>query len=211
MTTTEQVIDQDFARYVQEHMPAHLAADTSADGEGARTSWRADARRTWLMRLAQGWRPGELLGDEAPPEVHLVDGSPKRRPFSEVSPQLEYRAAEVARELGARAIHIDVLAQATLDMALDSPVNKVEWAIATGLDAIARYEAQRRNAAAEQQAMTLIRVTMAFRGIGGKEWAVGDYRVSPEELQELAVRQQKVEAEALRREWAPPAPPFYVV
>jgi hypothetical protein len=200
--TTE--VDTSFEEYVKRNLPDNLVADSSTHGQGARDSWIADARRNWLARLAQGWTPRELIeGPDFTTETHL-DGSPVRRPVSEVSASLEAEAYQVAASLYERGIRIDAIAEHCLRMALDSPVEKVRWAVAEGLAAIARYDGQRRNERAERDATAIIRVTTAFTGPGAKAWPVGEHRIDQEELATLATWARRLEEQCVARGWSSP-------
>jgi hypothetical protein len=205
MTTTEPAIDQDFERYCQQHLPAHLANDTTPDGELARISWRGTTRRWWLTQIANGFRPAELLGDLPMPPINAA-GRAVRPPRSEVSTELEMQAHQVGAALGERGLHLDSLAAAALSMAIDTPVARLQWAISEGLAAIARHDAKVQNERAEAAQRRMLTVHLGFRA-KTKSYAVGQHPISVQEAQDLGDWASKMEAEAAARGW--PAPNGY--
>jgi hypothetical protein len=209
--------------FVNRMMPTYLRADSpvpaswpySAEAwqelqQKARAVWIEQATIEFVRLVSLGWRPDELAAGPAYGTETYGDGSPKRLPAPDISPDLQHEARRLLSAAAARGIRLDGIEEGRLQQISAGHGNEQT---ATGVvqsvrNQIQAHDAQQRATAQEADARPILRVLHPFRARGNRHFAPGEYPISPEEAEDLRDWAEKQEAEQRRHNW--PAPPGFV-
>lgn len=201
-------------------------------GEEAWQALAAKAREHLGLRPAfdfaygvavHGHFPDELASGQLRPgaRTNAATGAVVRPPKPTIPPATEDRARDAVRALARRNLKLDPALQQNLELAAygryTSQPRGAEAAISAAESAVWQHEAQRQAAAKEEAERPWLVVHFAFRGPGGRSFAVGRQQVEPALAGELREWRETMEAQAEQRGWDAPSghnpgnwPPFSI-
>ena len=170
-----------------------------------------------------GHYPDELATGQLRPgaRINMATGKVVRPPEPTIPRVTEGRARDALKALAARNLKIDVVLQQNLELAAygryTSHPRGADAAISAAESAVRQHEAQRQAAAKEEAARPWLVVRFAFKGRGGRSYAVGRQRVDTARADELLEWRETMEAQAKQHGWDAPSgynpgnwPPFTI-
>lgn len=171
----------------------------------------------------QGHYPDELASGQLRPgaRTNAATGAVVRPPEPTIPRATEDRARDALKALARRNLKLDPALRQNLELAAygryTSQPRGAEAAISAAESSVWQHEAQRQAAAQEEAERPWLVVRFAFRGPGGRSFAVGRQQVEPALADELREWRETMEAQAEQRGWDAPSgynpgnwPPFTI-
>lgn len=189
----------------------------------ARDAFQGKPHLEAALAVAQrGFTPQELISGRLAPgaEVNIVTGRVVRH-WAEYDDATMKRARELKHQLARDRAPLAPILMGDLEaigqgrqVGSEKRLRIVLEAAAT---ALRQHQAERKAATQEEAAKLRLAVRRRFRGIGGRQYAAGEYRIDRAEADELRLWQERMEAQANQHDWDAPSgftpdswPPFSI-
>lgn len=199
----------DLERYIAQNLPDHLKEASPPEGfddgefaESRKVARDAEVKRitgVWHAQLALGWHASELLGESGSAVLKQhMDGTPVRQ-IARIPAGLRRDARQAVAELHRRNIKLESLAQNSLEIAAYMPdcgsPESVEELTKMAQALIRQHDSQAEREQKVEQKMPELTVFQKVRVIGGREYAVGVHRITPQEAGDLEIWLERMEGQ----------------
>ncbi len=207
-----------FKQFVRRRMPPEIqeGAPQPATWEGSQEEWeslRQQAEDVEREKLAaefatgiavQGFTPEEMASGklERGSVVETMTGKVKRPRPSTIPLELEAQARQMVKELAARRISMESVIQEQKLRTIayggwDGAIPPVQAVLAEARARIESYDFRQQSGRQEVDALPILNVLAPFHGPGGRDFVVGQEKISPELAERLTEWAQTTEAQAV--------------